>query len=363
MLETEPYKNCINKFLNINLSLSKNNINLNYSIHIKLNGETIQLSAYETEELKKYSKKLTLEDFYSLDKNFRAYDSLSEIFDFLKKSRNKNGISIKVDDTEEEDNDLNLLISLFNIDNTKVCIKLTEKELTKSELMNQTISSLKIKVKNLENKIMEISEKHNNDIEELKKLIDDIKKENKETEKKQENNRKTINDFIPNYSDLTFIENEIIRQIGKKIKSYNLIYKPSVDGERASDFHRKCDEANNNLSIIKTKKGRVFGGFTTQNWKSSSSGGLFKYDANAFVFSVNNKKIYRIKDKDKAIYCRTDLALFFSDTADIYIYDNCFSSQGGTNQSAYEYNGELYALNGEARFNIEDYEVYKVEFE
>ena len=83
---------------------------------------------------------------------------------------------------------------------------------------------------------------------------------------------------------------------------------------------------------------------------------------NAFVFSVNNKKIYNIKDKSRAIYCRNDLALFFSSASDIYIYDKCFNSQGGTFQSAYDYKGENCALNGESNFELEDYEVFKVEF-
>ena len=112
---------------------------------------------------------------------------------------------------------------------------------------------------------------------------------------------------------------------------------------------------------MKTKKGKIFGGFTTQNWKQIGQNN-HKYDGNAFVFSINNKKIYNIKDKNRSIYCRNDLALFFSSISDIYIYDNCFKERGGTTQSEYDYKGESYALNGESRFVLDDYEVYEVKF-
>ena len=179
--------------------------------------------------------------------------------------------------------------------------------------------------------------------------------------KKKKKNEIIINKYIKGYSDLTFIENEIIKQLNKRIKSYNLVYKASKDGDKASDFHNKCDNVNNNLSIVKTKKGKIFGGFTKQNWKQIGVQDYHKYDENAFVFSVNNKKIYNIKDKSRAIYCRNDLALFFSSSSDIYIYNNCFNTQRGTFQSAYDYKGENYALNGESVFDLEDYEVYQVE--
>ena len=336
-----------------NLSVTENNKNINYSIHIKQTENNIQIDAYEIDEIKKYSQKLSLQDLKNLDKNFRIYDSLSEVYTFLDKSKNKNGISIS-----KKDNKLILIISLFNIDDTKVNISLTQNELTESELINQHISSLKNRVTNLEKKILELSEKHEKDIENLKQLI------NIKNEKENENeNEYQINKYIQNYSDLIFIEKEIIKQLGKKVKSYNLIYKASRDGSKSSDFHNKCDNANYNLSIVKTKKGRLFGGFTTQNWKENTKeDDKHKYDANSFVFSINNKKIYNISDKKRAIYCRNDLALFFSGTSDIYIYDNCFNCKGGTAQSAYDYKGEKYALNGEESFELEDYEVFKVEF-
>ena len=341
---------------NFNLSLNENENNLNFSIEIKkFSEDIIQIDVNEINEVKKYSKKLSLKEFIQLDKTFKVYDSIEEIINFLKKVENKKGISIS-----KNKNDLILTVSLFNIDDSKINIILNQNELTQSELMNflcdkiKEISFLKKKIKDLENKISEISSKHEKDIENLKNLIENSINQKKEKEP-------TINEYIKGYSDLTFIENEIKKQLNKQIKSYNLVYKASKDGDKASDFHDKCDNINNNLSIVKTKKGKIFGGFTTQNWKQIGQNNN-KYDENAFVFSINNKKIYNIKDKDRAIYCRNDLALFFSGASDIYIYNNCFQKRGGTTQSAYDYKGESYALNGESSFVLDDYEVYEVKF-
>ena len=341
----------------INLSQNENENNMNFSIEIKkISEDILQIDANETNEIKKYSKKLSLKELIQLDKNFKVYDTIEEIINFLKKVESKKGISIS-----KNKNDLILTISLFNIDDSKINIILNQNELTQSELMNylydkiKEISFLKNKIKDLENKISEISSKHEKDIENLKKLIENSINQKKEKEP-------IINKYIEGYSDLSFIEKEIIKQLNKQVKSYNLVYKASKDGSKASDFHNKCDSINNNLSIVKTKKGKIFGGFTTQNWKEIKGQDYHKYDENAFVFSINNKKIYNIKDKNRAIYCRNDLALFFSSTSDIYIYDNCFQQRGGTAQSAYDYKGETYALNGESRFDLDDYEVYEVKF-
>ena len=73
---------------------------------------------------------------------------------------------------------------------------------------------------------------------------------------------------------------------GKNIE-LELIYKASKDGYKAIDFHSKCDGKGPTLVIILANK-RLFGGYTTQAWNSSSPTG-FKEDANAFTFSLTLK--------------------------------------------------------------------------
>ena len=67
---------------------------------------------------------------------------------------------------------------------------------------------------------------------------------------------------------------------------------------------------------MKSKAARVFGGFTQESWKSS--GGLYgawKNDEKAFIFSMDRKQIYRVKDAQKAIYCSSFLGPSFGGNA------------------------------------------------
>ena len=49
-----------------------------------------------------------------------------------------------------------------------------------------------------------------------------------------------------------------------------MIYKATVDGFKGSDFHRKCDNKGKTLTLIKTTKGYIFGGFTSESWGGNS---------------------------------------------------------------------------------------------
>ena len=47
-----------------------------------------------------------------------------------------------------------------------------------------------------------------------------------------------------------------------------LIYRGSEDGFTAAVFHKKCDQKGPTLIIIKSDKGKIFGGFTDIDWNS-----------------------------------------------------------------------------------------------
>ena len=48
---------------------------------------------------------------------------------------------------------------------------------------------------------------------------------------------------------------------------YKLIYSATKHGDKAKDFHLKCDYIGPNLIIIKTKNNFIFGGVTSKSWK------------------------------------------------------------------------------------------------
>ena len=70
--------------------------------------------------------------------------------------------------------------------------------------------------------------------------------------------------------------------------SFNLIYKLNEKNNSASKFHELCDGKKNVLVLIKTIKNVRFGGFTSVGFDSYSK---HKCDNNAFVFSLDKKKI------------------------------------------------------------------------
>ncbi len=68
---------------------------------------------------------------------------------------------------------------------------------------------------------------------------------------------------------------------------WTLLYRGTRDGFRAVDFHSKCDNHKNTLTILKAHgSSYIFGGFTSVTWNGS---GQYKSDPNAFLFSLTNK--------------------------------------------------------------------------
>ena len=61
-----------------------------------------------------------------------------------------------------------------------------------------------------------------------------------------------IDSKIVNYDDIIFLKNRI-REIHPRISSinFNLVYRASEDGDKASDFHSKCDKIGPNITLIK----------------------------------------------------------------------------------------------------------------
>ena len=68
-------------------------------------------------------------------------------------------------------------------------------------------------------------------------------------------------DIIHNTEELELITRKI-NKANKKI-TLNLLYKATVDSDKAKAFHDKCDGAQSSLVLVETDKGKRFGGFTT----------------------------------------------------------------------------------------------------
>ena len=137
------------------------------------------------------------------------------------------------------------------------------------------------------------------------------------------------------------------------------MYRATENGDRPSDFHRFCDNKGPTLTIFKSTKGYIFGGFTLVNWDSS---GNYKPDPDAFVFSLNQKKIFRIKDDKNAIQCNSGNGPTFGSNHAIDINDNFLSK----NARNYSYNktdyGDNLGLTEDESFFLDEVEVLLIEY-
>ena len=150
----------------------------------------------------------------------------------------------------------------------------------------------------------------------------------------------------------------------KKLKvGYKLLYRASTHGDTAKIFHKKCDNIDGTLTVIKTKEGLIFGGYCNVCWESGDE--LIKEDLNSFVFSINLSKIYFVsKNNEPSILCDKNKGPSF---IGMFIINNnmlsmkCEINPWGTQR----YSGEssLYEINGgEPSFYIEEIEVFQVLF-
>ena len=166
-------------------------------------------------------------------------------------------------------------------------------------------------------------------------------------------------DIIKSSAELELLTRKICQDYQKV--TLDLLYKATIDSDKASAFHNKCDWANRTLVLIKSGNGRRFGGYTTCNWKGNS---IEKKDDNAFVFSLDKMQIYDIIPGELAIGCYPKYGPVFLG-CQIRIYDEFFTKGGTTFEKGLNYNTqEDYELTGGLKkFDVKEIEVYSIELQ
>ena len=133
--------------------------------------------------------------------------------------------------------------------------------------------------------------------------------------------KKDRNKLFKDSKRLDFITS-IIHKNKYKI-NLHLIYKASIDGDKSSIFHEKCDKAQATIVLIETKDNKIFGGYTKRKWRGNN---IEKADNEAFIFSFNNYKIYDIIKGKNGIGCYEEFNPYFSGA--FKIFDNAFTNGG-----------------------------------
>ena len=245
---------------------------------------------------------------------------------------------------------------LSEINNLKA--QISQMNLSQQNAQDDEKEMLKRKLQELENLKMQYEQ----EIKTLKGAKSSVVKESSGLEKTQhlfEEKTQQISvkgDIIHNTEELELITRKINKS-NKKI-TLNLLYKATVDSDKAKAFHDKCDQAQSSLVLIETDKGKRFGGFTTCSWAGECEE---KKDEDAFVFSLDKMMTYENIQGEDAIGCYPKFGPIFLG-CQIRIYDNAFSKGGTTFEKGLNYNTEEdYELTGGERiFNVKEIEVYEV---
>ena len=301
-----------------------------------------------------FERKMFLSELIELDKMFKTCDTIEEAYNLMIQILNGEKNRIK----EIFDDKLILSINILNLDKSYrereiEIFKKRENSDVLIEALCEQIVDLKAINKKLQNELNDVKKR-------LSKLEDKI-------------NFKINSSIIKEKDEYDFIvtrlkkvdlikggnNNNINNQPEDKNIGLILLYKASRDGDKAKDFHSKCDNFKNTLIIIKTKKGLRFGGFTCKKWEGKGD----KKDENAFCFSLDKSKIYNWKKGRSSIFSSPESGPVFGNC--VFELKDQFFEMGGSCSEDYFYDNQQSQCeinNGETQFEVEEIEVFNVTF-
>ena len=305
--------------------------------------EIKEKNAFLKDEFNLYTN---LKELGDINRFFIQFETLKEVFDSLKTLITKKNVSIIQEGKK-------MKMKIINpVNNKEFFINVNSKEKdTKSEINSiiACVNSLTQKVQNLENKLNELYA-YKDDIEEI------IKEKKEQKKKEKELYEKIYKSSVINKDEIDLFMN----WFDKKPTKIKLLLDSKIDGDSTQTFYNKCSNKFPTVVLVKTTKGRRFGGYCSIGWENAN--GNYKKDINNFIFSLDKKKKYKIKKPEYGIH--TNSGYFaFGGGSDFAIYNNCTS-----NNSSHNYNGgtyettEQYELNGEEYFTVSSYEVYQIEY-
>ena len=171
-------------------------------------------------------------------------------------------------------------------------------------------------------------------------------------------------------NDFDLINLAIKSRLNKGIKDLKKLYQATIDGDSPLNFHSRCDNIPNTLTLIKSSGNRRFGGFASECWKSPSSF-VYKDDINAFLFSLDKNKIYPYKKDGNALELEKNYGPTFGvGPSSIYIggspiQQKCLCTNESNSRASYNFFGDKNALSESdgKRIYANEIEVFQVIFE
>ena len=155
----------------------------------------------------------------------------------------------------------------------------------------------------------------------------------------------------------------LLKEVHMNRQKWGLCYRGSRDGFSAKNFHEKCDEMPDTLTIVKTTSDCIFGGYSRAEWSSNE---CYKFEKGAFVFSLSNKLnkpmvFSQIAGDQKTIHCDPNFGPCFGSGPDFRISDACDSNENSLSCLGCSFtNDDLKKTPDLASMILADGEVFKV---
>ena len=337
-----------NKEINFEI---KSNTGKMFYINLLNQEEYLIITAYYISNKNKieYESKFDI-SYIKKVKLFILYDTINECLEEI-----NSGINTGKSYLVEEKNYINIFIPLNNIKFNEINFKVDLKE-NINIVNNKEINELKNVIKEQNNDIINLKNKVN----QLEILVNDLLIFKKDILGKI--TFKINSKIVDSYFNIILIKNWInnINNESSKIIKAKLLYKLSKDGDSIDTFHQKCDNNSPTLLLVETTNGRKFGGYTTCVWSVNKGG---KKDGKTFLFSLDEKKIYKKKkehENERDIYCRKDAGPTFGGN-DLYFYQTL--KKGYSASPYYFLDKNDLAKNIKDDFDIKEIEIFKICFE
>ena len=296
-----------------------------------------------------YKASFQIEDLNKLNKFFRQFDSVEEVFDYIV---DLDKLNEKITITTE-DKFVKFKISIPTASKTKNNYEI--------EIM---IPGIAVKDSDLIIKLCQKAEKINILEKKINYLFDYFGINEKEFDfhekmKDSFNHLNNIESTIITKFDFATVSIGIKEKLNKKIKEAKLLYRASRDGD-STQFHSKCDGKQNTVTFVKSNNGRKFGGFANQAFHTSNS---WINDPNAFVFSLDYHECYYYNNNGYMIYGSSSYGPVWGSGSgyDLYLASGCRSNNSSTTKDySFDYKGRVNALSGGNNFQPVDYETYEL---
>lgn len=352
---------------------NKINFNVSETFNMKVNEKNIklkisyneQLFRFEAEEDDAFPKNKfcllkSLEELTKIDKYFRQFDNLKEVFEAFKLLisnktltaivkdnaiklklinfyTNKEffiNLSLKEKDTKTEINSLISYVSALNNTITNLESQIKDIKIEFNNILGQMEQKYKNEFEHQNNKFTEMEQKYNNELNLQNNKLTQLeqKYKNELTQHKNELNQEieylkkiVKKKLFPNSNIVQKNEEDlIISWFDKNPISARLLLDVKIEDNFYYTFFKYCENKPNTIIFIKTTKNLRIGGFTNQIWPKSGS----IKDDKSFVFSLTKKEKYKIINPDKAIGVRANDYISFGDGHDLWLY-NILRSNGG----------------------------------